>query len=137
MEKSQKTETIESILKKTGLTYNVQQGFFSTIWKISSAKKINVIITGEVHPDWIHILCNIGPMNDFLNLDPKLLLRLNNSIIGCKLAMDRDLNLICSSEIWYDKISEEVLKNQITQVVNMVSLFYNHLEKENLKLDST
>ncbi len=131
-----KKAKLQSVLDKTGLTYETQPDFFSTIWKISNSIKINVIISNEIHSDWVHILCKIGPFSLFPQLNPKLVLRLNNSVIGTKISLDVDQNLICSAEIMSLGLSESYLKQQITQVVKMVTLFYDMLEKENLKWDN-
>ena len=131
-----RNEEIKSILDNSGLTFETHEDFFSTIWKINPSKKIQVIITSAVVDDWVHVLCQIGSVKDFEDIDFGMLLRLNNALVGVKISLDAEMNIICSSEIMYSTISETSLKFQITQVVKLVALFYDDIEKQNLKLDS-
>jgi hypothetical protein len=123
---------IGSLLDKTGLKYEEHPDFYSTIWKISPNMKINIIISNKIHSEWIHILHRLGPLKE---INPKLLLRLNNAVLGSKLSLDTDQNLICSSEIMQESATEVSLKQLITQVVKLVTLCYEKINNNKIKME--
>jgi len=127
---------VQSVLKKTGLTFTDHGENFSSLWKVNSPTKIRIIVAFDIHPDWVHVLCNIGPVAEFLPGITTVLLRLNSAIIGSKFSLEQNYNIVCSSEINFTHLSEDYLKQRITQVVKMVTRFYESVEKENLKLNS-
>ena len=133
----QKYNHIKSLLQLTGLQFVEQEGAFSSHWKSSSTNMKEIIVAVDIHLEWVHVLCKIGKINDFLDGIHTLLLRLNNMAAGLKFSIEKKQNIVCSSELWYATISEDYLKQQITQVVKMVTQFYERIEKENLKLNST
>ena len=126
-----------SVINSTGFKFTDHGANFSSVWKINSRDKISVLIAYDIHPNWVHILCNVGSIDEFIPSIPIVLLRLNNSIIGSKFALDQNYNIVCSSEILINTLSEENLKQRVTQIVKMVTTFYETVEKENLKLNST
>ena len=133
----EKHDSIQTITKNTGLTFTDHGENFSSLWKISSDMKIRVIIAYDIHTDWVHVLCNVGAIGEYLPGISNVLLRLNSAIIGSKFSLEQNFNIVCSSEILYAHVSEDLLKQRTTQVVKMVTLFYENVEKENLKLNST
>jgi len=129
-----KHDSIMSLLNKTGLNFTDKGNYFSSQWKIHTSLEIKVIVAYDIHPDWVHILCNVGHLYDFNKSIDQILLRLNNKIAGTKFSLDQSQIIVCSSEVLH--ASEDELKKRITQVVKMVSLFYEVVETENLKLNS-
>lgn len=127
-------DLIMSVLNKTGLTFTDNGTYFSSLWKIHPMLEIKVIIAHDIHPDWVHVLCNVGSINEYDKSIDRVLLRLNNKLPGTKFSLDQSQIIVCSSEAL--QVSEDELKKRITQVVKMVSLFYEFVEKENLKLNS-
>ena len=132
----EKHDSIQTIIKNTGLTFTDHGENFSSLWKISSDMKIRVIIAYDIHTDWVHVLCNVGAIGEYLPGISNVLLRLNSAIIGSKFSLEQNYNIVCSSEILYAHLSEDLLKQRTTQVVKMVTLFYENVEKEILKLNS-
>jgi len=129
-------ELVKSMLQKTGLTFIDNETNFSSRWKLSSKIEIKVLVAYDIHPEWVHILCNIGPVQDYVKEIYITLLRLNNKVIGSKLALEKNQNIVCSAELLVTHLTEDHLKTLITRVVKMVSLFYDEVERENLKLNS-
>ena len=132
----QKYNHIKSLLKLTGLQFIERESAFSSHWKLYNKEMIEVIVAVDIHPEWVHILCNVGSINNYMDKVQNHLLRLNNMSAGLKFSLEKNQNIVCSSELWYATISEDHLKQQITQVVKMVTQFYERIEKENLKLNS-
>ena len=132
----EKHDFVHSIIKKTGLTFTDHGENFSSLWKVNSSEKIRIIIAFDIHPDWVHVLCDVGPVADYLPEINSVLLRLNSAIIGSKFSLEQNYNIVCSSEILFTHLSEDYLKQRVTQVVKMVTRFYESAEKENLKLNS-
>lgn len=129
-------DQIKSTLKNTGLTFTDHHNSFSSQWKISPKTMIRVIVTYGIHPDWVHILCDVGTLQNYVKDTCLTLLRINNMVAGSKFTLSQDQRIICSAELLLTHLTEDQLKKQITQVVKMVSLFYEEVEKENLKLNS-
>jgi hypothetical protein len=130
-------ERILSVITNTGLKFTDHGTNFSSIWKINSTLKVSVIVAYDIHPDWVHVLCNVGSLDNFNPSISTILLRLNNSLIGSKFSLEQNYNIVCSSEILLDDLTEDNLKKKVTQIVKMVTVFYETVEKENLKLNST
>jgi hypothetical protein len=126
-----------SVINKTGLKFTDNGTNFSSIWKLNTNMKVSVIVAYDIHPEWVHILCKVGSLEEFDPSVPTILLRLNNSIIGSKFSVEQNYNIVCSSEILLTALTEEILKQKVTQIVKMMSVFYETVEKENLKLNST
>ncbi len=104
--------------------------------KLQGQKKIKIIIAYDIHPDWVHVLCDVGPVAEYMPEITTVLLRLNSAVIGTKFSLEQNYNIVCSSEILFTHLSEDYLKQRVTQVVKMVTQFYESVEKENLKLNS-
>ena len=130
-------QLVSSVIDNTGLKFTDNGNNFTSVWKIGPQQKITVIVAYDIHPEWVHIFCNIGQIEEYASSISIALLRLNNSIIGTKFSLENNYNILCTSEISLENLSEDNLKQRITQVVKMVTLFYENVEKENLKLNST
>ena len=133
----QRHNHIKSIIKETGLSFEEQEDFFISYWKINSNLTIKIILAHDIHPEWIHILCNIGQIDLYEPKVSRILLRLNNTTIGAKFSLSQSNSIVCIAEIPDANLLEDFLKKQITQVVKMVTSFYELVKKENLKLNST
>jgi saccharopine dehydrogenase-like NADP-dependent oxidoreductase len=132
----EKHDFVQSVIKKTGLTFTDHGENFSSLWKISSNKKIRIIVAFDIHPEWVHVLCDVGPVAEYSTSISVVLLRLNSTVIGSKFSLEQNYNIVCSSEILFTHLTEDYLKQRVTQVVKMVTRFHENVEKENLKLNS-
>ncbi len=132
----EKYNQIKGIIKETGLSFNEESNVFSSYWKIDSEHTIKIIIAYDIHPEWVHILCNIGLFSSYKPEVARALLRLNNAVIGVKFSLGQNNAIVCSSEIRDKDLTEDYMKKQITQVVKIVTNFYDLVKKENLKLNS-
>ena len=127
---------IKTVIRETGLSFNEENNVFSSYWKINSDFKIKIILAYDIHPEWIHILCNVGVISSYKPEVTRTVLRLNNVGIGTKFSLSQNNMIVCSSEIRDEHLSEEYLKRQVTQLVKIVTSFYDLVKKENLKLNS-
>jgi hypothetical protein len=129
-------DLVKLILQKTGLTFVDHGTNFSSRWKLSSKTEIQVLVAYDIHPEWVHVLCDVGSAQHYVKEIYVTLLRLNNMVIGSKFALEKNQKIVCSAELSVADLTEDHLKSRITRVVKMVSLFYDKVEKENLKLNS-
>ena len=125
------------MIANTGLNFKDNGTNFTSIWKIGPQDKISIVVAYDIHPEWVHVLCNVGAVKKYVPTIPIILLRLNNAVIGTKFSIEQNQNIVCSAEIPIENLTEENLKRRVTQIVKMVTRFYENVEKENLKLNST
>ena len=92
-------QLVSSVIDNTGLKFTDNGNNFTSVWKIGPQQKITVIVAYDIHPEWVHIFCNIGQIEEYASSISIALLRLNNSIIGTKFSLENNYNILCTSEI--------------------------------------
>ncbi|MBD3352815.1 MAG: hypothetical protein GF364_15110 [Candidatus Lokiarchaeota archaeon] len=111
---------LKQALEETGLKFKEKDRVFYSFWKIENEKSAILLIYLDDTEDWIKISSKIGNLGEISESKDvlKQLLRFNNTILGPKVTIDKENNLLIHYEMLMDSLSSENLKTITLQIVN-------------------
>ncbi|MHA1339867.1 MAG: YbjN domain-containing protein [Promethearchaeota archaeon] len=117
-------EKLKQILDNSGILYRSLDNFFITNWNINN--EVHSIVIFMENEDWI--ICALQ-IDKFIKSERKnelyrILLKLNNKIIGVKFCLDINDKINVIAEININQLDAEYLKKIIIQLVKSVDKLY-------------